>query len=166
MVTDIMVKCKVKFMRNSLETRYDTIWIDYQKAFDSIQHSWIRKIMRDMYRINPLITKFCDAAMKQWATKVSFHTRAGPKTTDTPLTPRNIPRRLALFSLVLHESVPFNKKLNELKCGYQLEQNKQLSHQHYMDELKLFSKGEEEPKEMIKRVIEFQWWCWYEFWIG
>ena len=34
-----------------------TAWIDYRKAFDSVSHTWILKVLQ-LYKISPTITNF------------------------------------------------------------------------------------------------------------
>ena len=46
-----------------------TAWINYQKAFDSVPHSWILACLR-MYKINPVLITFIEASMRQWKTNV------------------------------------------------------------------------------------------------
>jgi len=38
-----------------------TVWIDYQKAFDSIPHSWVEKV-----RVNSKTVKFCKLLVEEW----------------------------------------------------------------------------------------------------
>ena len=45
-----------------------TAWIDYKKAFDSVSHTWILKVLQ-MYKIPPTIINFLTASMKDWKTK-------------------------------------------------------------------------------------------------
>ena len=40
-------------------------WIDYQKAFDSIPHSWVEKSI-ELERLNSKIVRFCKLSMKKW----------------------------------------------------------------------------------------------------
>jgi len=42
-----------------------TVWIDYQKAFDSIPHSWVEK-SKEMVRVNSKIVKFCKLSVQEW----------------------------------------------------------------------------------------------------
>jgi hypothetical protein len=39
-------------------------WIDYQKAFDSVPHSWVEKSI-DLVGVNSKIVRFCKLSMKQ-----------------------------------------------------------------------------------------------------
>jgi hypothetical protein len=40
-------------------------WIDYQKAFDSIPHSWVEKSI-ELVGVNSKIVRFCKSSMKKW----------------------------------------------------------------------------------------------------
>jgi len=40
-------------------------WIDYQKAFDSIPHSWVEKSI-ELVGVNSKIVRFCKLSMKKW----------------------------------------------------------------------------------------------------
>jgi hypothetical protein len=46
-------------------------WIDYQKAFDSVPHSWIEKSI-EMIGMNNKIVKFCNISMEKWSTKLQL----------------------------------------------------------------------------------------------
>jgi hypothetical protein len=45
-------------------------WIDYQKAFDSVPHSWVKKSI-EMVEVNSKIIRFCKLSMEKWS-KSSF----------------------------------------------------------------------------------------------
>ena len=59
----ILENCKKK------KKNLSTAWIDYKKAFDSVPHSWILACLR-MYKINPVLTTFIEASMRQWKTNM------------------------------------------------------------------------------------------------
>jgi hypothetical protein len=48
-------------------------WIDYQKAFDSVAHSWIEKSI-EMIGLKNKIAKFCKLFMEKWNTKLQLKT--------------------------------------------------------------------------------------------
>jgi hypothetical protein len=48
-------------------------WTDYQKAFDSIPHSWIEK-STEMLRVNNKIINFCKSSMEKWSTRLQLKT--------------------------------------------------------------------------------------------
>ena len=41
-----------------------TAWMDYNKAFDSVPHSWILKCLQ-MYKINPVLITFIEESVSQ-----------------------------------------------------------------------------------------------------
>jgi hypothetical protein len=46
-------------------------WIDYQKAFDSIPHSWVEKSIA-LVGVNSKIVGFCKMFMEKWNTRLFF----------------------------------------------------------------------------------------------
>ena len=48
-------------------------WIDYQKAFDGVPHSWIIK-SPELIGINNKVTAFTKKAMTYWRTRMGLHT--------------------------------------------------------------------------------------------
>ncbi|XP_023711182.1 uncharacterized protein LOC111866445 [Cryptotermes secundus] len=48
-------------------------WIDYQKAFDRVPHSWIEKSM-ELVGVNDSIVKFCKHSMEKWNIKLQLRT--------------------------------------------------------------------------------------------
>ena len=42
-------------------------WIDYQKAYDSVPHTWILETPR-LYTIDPRISELMEESMKKWCT--------------------------------------------------------------------------------------------------
>jgi len=46
-------------------------WIDYQKAFDGIPHSWVEKSI-ELVGVNSKIVRFCKLSMKKRNTRLFF----------------------------------------------------------------------------------------------
>ena len=46
-------------------------WIDYQKAFDSVPHSWVEKSTA-MVEVNSKIVRFRKVSMEKWNTRLFF----------------------------------------------------------------------------------------------
>ena len=49
-------------------------WIDYQKAFDNIPHSWVEKSI-ELVGVNSKIVRFCKLSMKKWNTRLTLKTK-------------------------------------------------------------------------------------------
>ena len=47
------------------------MWIDYKKAYDSVPHEWIKKVLT-MYKIDPVISNFVGSTMKSWRLLMSL----------------------------------------------------------------------------------------------
>lgn len=39
-------------------------WIDYQKAYDSFPHSWIKEVLK-IYKVNDTVVDFINQRMRQ-----------------------------------------------------------------------------------------------------
>jgi hypothetical protein len=50
-----------------------TAWIDYQKAFDSVPHSWIEK-STELLGVNNKSINFCKSSMEKWRTRLQLKT--------------------------------------------------------------------------------------------
>jgi hypothetical protein len=48
-------------------------WIDYQKAFDNVPHSWIEKSI-ELIGVNNKTVKFCKLSVEKWSTKLQLKT--------------------------------------------------------------------------------------------
>jgi hypothetical protein len=44
-------------------------WIDYQKTFDSVPHSWVEKSI-ELVGVNSKIVRFCELSMEKWNTSL------------------------------------------------------------------------------------------------
>jgi len=49
-------------------------WIDYQKAFDSVPHSWVEKSIA-LVAVNSKIVRFCKISMEKWNTRLILKTK-------------------------------------------------------------------------------------------
>jgi hypothetical protein len=65
-------------------------WIDYEKTFDSVQHSWIEKSI-ELIGVNNKIVKFCKLSMEKWSTKLKL------KTNQELIQPRFIKTNRGIF---------------------------------------------------------------------
>ena len=44
-------------------------WVDYQKAYDSVPHSWLLECLQ-LHNINPVLCRFLSRVMKSWRTSM------------------------------------------------------------------------------------------------
>jgi hypothetical protein len=120
-------------------------WIDYQKASDSVPHSWIEKSI-ELIGVNNKIAKFCKLSMEKWGTKLPF------KTNQELIQSRLIKKNRGIFQgdslsplLCCVPLIPLTDELNRSKCGYQVYgTERKINHLLYMDHLKLIGRSEEE----------------------
>jgi hypothetical protein len=50
-------------------TNLNMAWIDYQKAFDSVVHSWIETSI-ELIGVNSKIVKLCKLSVEKWSTNL------------------------------------------------------------------------------------------------
>jgi hypothetical protein len=131
-------------------------WINYQKAFDRVPHSWIIK-SAEIIGINTKVISFTKKVMGYWRKHTCLHAEIKPKETDdikiqcgifqadSPSPP--------LFCICL---LPLTEQLNKLNTGYEEHTTKtKISHLLYMADLKLTAKSEEEIQKQIQTVKNF-----------
>ena len=131
-----------------------TAWIDYRKAYDSVPHSWIIKVM-EIYKVSPILTNFMKESMRQWRTTMILS-----HTTGT-LTSRQIKIKSGIFQgdslsplLFCLSLAPLSGMLNDTKCGYEV-QGQKISHLLYMDDLKTYARNDNEQKKLLDTVKTF-----------
>ena len=131
-------------------------WIDYRKAYDSVPHRWILKTLR-MYRINEKLFKFMEALISNWKTTMKLFYNVGCITTDQIKIKSGIFQGDSfsplLFCLAL---VPLTSELATSGYGYKISNTSApISNLFYMDDLKLYSKNEQEQIGELKVVKQF-----------
>lgn len=116
-------------------------YIDYQKAFDSVPHSWLLEILK-IYKIDPSITSFLQQTMKKWTTHLKLNIP-----NKTSIDAGVIPIKKGIFQgdslSALWFCLALNPLSNQLKHsleGMHLTPTRiNLSHLFYMDDLKLYA---------------------------
>jgi len=84
-------------------------WIDYQKVFDSIPHSWVEKSI-EFVGVNSRIVRFCKLSMEKWNTRLILKTKQEVmQSTTHSNTKRNIPRGRSFAITFLHCTHSINK---------------------------------------------------------
>ena len=88
-------------------------WIDYQKAFNSVPHSWVEKSI-EFVGVNSKIVRFCKLSMEKWKKRLYFKNKAGSNVVTTHSdTKRNIPRGLSFVITLLHSTHSINKRAEQ-----------------------------------------------------
>ena len=77
------------------------VWIDYQKAFDRVPHSWIIKSL-ELIGINNKVISFTKRVMTYWKTRMCLHAENKRIETEDKNTMWNISRRLTITIAILH----------------------------------------------------------------
>jgi len=95
------------------------VWIDYQKAFDRVPHSWIIKYL-EMIGINTNVISFTKKVVGHWRTHMCLH--AGNKLIET----EDIKIQYGIFQgdslsplLFCICLIPLTEQLSKLNTGYE-----------------------------------------------
>ena len=132
-------------------------WIDYRKAYDSIPHSWIKKVL-DLYKIDPITKKFISIAMQSWKTKLTLQHSSGTITSKIiPITSgifQGDSLSPLLFCICLF---PLTNMLNRTNIGVNISANsrKKINHLLYMDDIKLFANGQKNMSRLTHLLQTF-----------
>jgi hypothetical protein len=94
-------------------------WIDYQKAFDRVPHTWIIKSL-ELIGINNKIISFTKKIMSYWRTMVHVHTENKLIKTEEIKMQCGIFQGDSLSPLLFCISlIPLKEQLNRLNTGYE-----------------------------------------------
>jgi hypothetical protein len=126
-------------------------WIDYQKAYDMVPHSWIKKSL-ELVGTNPIVSKWLENAMENWNTTLNIDgheigkvkIRRGIYQGDS-LSP-------LLFVIAL---IPLTRILRQHKAGYKIDKKATVNHLLYMDDLKLYAKSDTQIQTLVNTVELF-----------
>jgi hypothetical protein len=127
-------------------------YIDYAKAFDSVPHDWLLKVM-EIYKVCPKIRETLKSMMSSWKTRLY----ANNENVGEIDIKRGIFQGDSLsplwFCLALG---PLSTMLNLSTIGYKITKNgKKINHMLFMDDLKLYSDSPEKLKSLINTVKIF-----------
>ena len=132
-------------------------WIDYQKAYDSVPHTWIEKVLH-LYKFDPVTRHFILHTMKSWRTKITLRHSSGSIHTDT------IPIRNGIFQgdslsplLFCICLFPLTNMLNRTNIGVKISTkgDKKINHLLYMDDIKLFANGKKNMTRLLNLLRTF-----------
>ncbi|KAI5738427.1 hypothetical protein M8J77_006974 [Diaphorina citri] len=134
-------------------------WIDYKKAFDSIPHTWLLKVL-DLYKIHPRIRKALQACMATWKTDLTIQAQ------DRIIRVNNIEIKCGIFQGDSLSPVWFCMAINALSyllnrsgMGFVIKTpdgtEETLNHLLYIDDLKLYEKNKDQLASLMNTVLKF-----------
>ena len=128
-------------------------WINYQKAFDRVPHSWIIKSL-EIIGINTKVISFTKKVMGYWRTRMRLHAENKLIETEDIKVQCGIFQGDSLSPLIFCICLlPLTEQLNKLSTGYEEHSTKtKISHLLYMDDLKLIAESEEELQNRFKQL--------------
>lgn len=129
-------------------------WIDYKKAFDSIPHSWLLKVLC-IYKVHPQVIEVLKHCMKTWRTRLMVPGEKSPCTGEISIR-RGIFQGDAFspkwFCIGLN---PLSRMLRNLAAGYKVTPTHKVTHLFYVDDLKTFAANKEQQKTQLETVKRF-----------
>ncbi|XP_059054545.1 uncharacterized protein LOC131848640 [Achroia grisella] len=135
---------------------FSAAWIDYKKAFDSVPHSWLRRIL-ELYKIDGTVRVFLETCMGQWTTILSIQGERLTDTADRIEIKRGIFQGDCLSPLWFCLSLnPLSTLLENSGTGFQYRRGgTRVSHLLYMDDLKLLAPSVERLTELLTIVNDY-----------
>ena len=125
-------------------------WIDYRKAYDSVAHRWLKRMLRDM-KVPKSVRRSITHLSDKWETTLFV----GDKTsTRTIKYARGVFQGDSLSPLLFCIcSAPISYLLRR-EAGYCSSPTSATTHTFFMDDLKIYANGERELTDSLKRVEE------------
>src|SRR6266550_4391650 len=128
-------------------------WIDYQKAFDSIPHEWLLKIMHT-YKVPVKLIAVIKKMMKNWKLQMTAYGDQKIVKTDPIEVKCGIFQGDSLSPLLFCLGLnPLSEVLQEDKQnGYQAKGGQFINHLLYMDDIKIYAKNEKNLDQLLRKV--------------
>ena len=130
-------------------------YIDYQKAFDSVPHTWLQEVL-NIYKIDPILTTYLQSVIEKWNTNLQLITQ------HDNLNIGNIKIRKGIFQGDALSPLWFCLAINPLSVhlnttpGFTIKPTKEkLTHLIYMDDIKLYAGKKEHLNESLNIVCKF-----------
>ena len=131
-------------------------WIDYCKAFDNELHGWILKVLDlVLFKISPVLLNFLRINMSMWEATLNL-THQNGNVDENPIKIKSgIFQGDSLSTLLFCLSlIPLPKELNRTGYGYKI-QKRSMNHLFYMDDLKLFTKDDDDLEGLLQTAKKF-----------
>ena len=147
LLIDKMACLDSKYRRTNLTVD----WIDFQKAFNSVPHSWILEVL-SLYRIKSILINFIAASMALWNTMLTFDKLfVGNVSVNCGIFQGDSLSPL-LFFLAVN---PISEILQSTPYGYKLRSGTVVQHLLYMDDLKLYGGNENDLNLLFRTASLF-----------
>ena len=127
-------------------------WIDYQKAYDNVAHSWVLECLT-ILGINEKVTSFLKNSMKSWEVEL----KCGNESLGNVKIRRGIFQGDSLSPLLFVIAlIPLTYILRKSRPGYEFAKNgEKINNLLYMDDLKLYARNERDLDSLIQSVRVF-----------
>ena len=87
-------------------------WVDYQKAYDSVPHSWVLQCLQ-LHKISPVLCRFLSRVMEGWRTSMVLSHEQGTVKTRIMQIRRGIFQGDSLSPLLFRMALnPLSTELN------------------------------------------------------
>ena len=153
LIIDTEITHQAKIKRRTLHCAY----IDYQKAYDSIPHTWLKQILQ-IYKIDQKLIHFLNIIMEKWTTTLSLNTQTKQITSKQLHIRRGIFQGDSLSALWFCMAInPISHILNSSNNGYNISKPSQhkITHLLYMDDLKLYASTNQQLDNLIRLTETF-----------
>ncbi|XP_045466652.1 uncharacterized protein LOC123675347 [Harmonia axyridis] len=132
-------------------------WVDYHKAFDSVPHSWLLRVL-EIHGIDKGIINLLDFLMCTWRTSLSVRVGDEIKKSNNIEINRGVFQGDTLsavwFCMALN---PLSMLLKNTKYGYIIDKPRQIrvNHSLYIDDLKLYGANSDQLRRLLEIVSQF-----------
>nr|XP_034831559.1 uncharacterized protein LOC117988518 [Maniola hyperantus] len=135
---------------------FSAAWIDYRKAFDSVPHSWLLRVL-ELYKVDGTVRDFLGACMGQWSTILCLHGERLAAADDRIRIGRGIFQGDCLSPLWFCLSLnPLSTLLEGSGTGFQFRRGgTKVPHLLYMDDLKLLAPNATRLQELLNVTTDF-----------
>ncbi|RVE41550.1 hypothetical protein evm_013800, partial [Chilo suppressalis] len=153
LLIDMAISQQARRSRKNLST----CWIDYKKAYDSVPHTWLMRVL-ELYKVDTTLRTFLMSCMGQWRTVLCYPGCRPIRENDELIRiERGIFQGDSLsplwFCLAMN---PLSTLLEASGLGFCLRRGGQIiSHLLYMDDLKLFAPTKLQLMELLKVTETF-----------
>ena len=133
-----------------------TIWLDYKKAFDTVPHEWLIYALK-LAKVPPQLVSSIEHLLTQWCTVVHLDGENESITTDIIHFLKGIFQGDSLSVILFILTVnPLSFLLRNLK-GYQYgtEKNSNVTHNFFVDDLKLYANNISTTKKLLDLITTF-----------